>query len=113
MFGYMTDIDAVTIKSCFKIEAEADDLDGLLFKFLDELLFLFSAEPFLICRKLKITQLIREPDNHRIECLCYGEEFDLKVHEQGTEVKAITYGSMQINEKPEENYFDCFVIIDI
>lgn len=113
MFGYMTDIDSVTIKTCHKIEVVADDLDGLLFKYLDELLFLFSAEPFQICRKLKITKLIREPDNHQIECLCYGEEFDLKKHEQGTEVKAITYGSMQINEKPEEKHFDCFVIIDI
>lgn len=113
MFGYMTDINAVSIKSCYKIDVEADDLDGLLFKFLDELLFLFSAEPFQICRKLKITSLIQDPESHRIECLCYGEEFDLKVHEQGTEVKAITYGSMQINQKPEEKYFDCFVIIDI
>lgn len=113
MFGYMTNIDSVKIKSCFKIEVQADDLDGLLFKYLDELLFLFSAEPFLICRKLKITKLSREPDNHSIECLCYGEEFDLKLHEQGTEVKAITYGSMQINENPDKNYFDCFVIIDI
>lgn len=113
MFGYMTEIDAVTIKSCFKIEAEAEDLDGLLFKFLDELLFLFSAEPFQICRKLRITSLVQDPENHKIECLCYGEEFDLKVHEQGTEVKAITYGSMQINQKPEENYYECFVIIDI
>ena len=113
MFGYMTDIESVSIKSCYKIEVEATDLDALLFKFLDELLFLFSAEPFHISRKLKITTLSREPEQHRIECLCYGEEFDLKLHEQGTEVKAITYGSMQINEKPEENYFECFVIIDI
>lgn len=113
MFGYMTNLDQVSIKTSFKIEVEADDLSGLLFKYLDELLFLFSAEPFLICSKLKITSIVREPDNFRIECICYGEEFDLKKHEQGTEVKAITYGSMQINEKPETNYFDCFVIIDI
>lgn len=111
----MTDIEKVSMTSCYKIEVDATDMEGLLFKFLDELLFLFSAEPFQICRKLKITKLVKavSVEDCRIECLCYGEPFDLKIHEQGTEVKAITYGSMQINEKPSENYFDCFVIIDI
>lgn len=113
MFGYMTDIDKVSMTSCYKIEVEATDLEGLLFKYLDELLFLFSAEPFEICRKLTITSLVREPDDYRIECLCYGEPFDLKKHEQGTEVKAITYGSMQIVEKESDNFYECFVIIDI
>lgn len=113
MFGYMTDLEKVSIKACYKINVESDDLMGLLYRFLDELLFLFSAEPFLVCRRLKITSLIRESKNFSIECLCYGEEFDLKVHEQGTEVKAITYSAMQINETPEKGVFECFVIIDI
>eukprot|EP00959_Pyramimonas_sp_CCMP1952_P472038 9499403-Pyramimonas_sp.AAC.2 len=40
-----------------------------------------------------------------------GETFDRATHEQGTEVKAITYSAMQINEK--EDRTDVLVIVDI
>uniref|UniRef100_A0A1Q3FCL4 Putative archease n=1 Tax=Culex tarsalis TaxID=7177 RepID=A0A1Q3FCL4_CULTA len=112
MFGYMTDLDTVDIGRCFLIRTDpTDDLENLLFRFLDELLFLFSAEPYQICKKLEITTF--DTDNFYIECRCYGEEFDLKKHPQGTEVKAITYSAMQINQKPEHEQNEVFVIIDI
>jgi SHS2 domain-containing protein len=111
MFGYMTEIETVDIKEKHEIEYQADDLDGLLYHFLDELLFLFSAEPFLICKKLKITELNLE--TFSIKCSCYGEAFDLAKHPQGTEVKAITYSAMSIVQNPEEKKVDIFVIIDI
>ncbi|KRT86497.1 hypothetical protein AMK59_1051, partial [Oryctes borbonicus] len=102
MFGYMTELNTVEIKQSAEIEAEADDLDGLLFHFLDELLFLFSCEPFLICSKLRITEF-KTGEAYRIKCKCYGEEFQLGKHPQGTEVKAITYSAMQIINEPEQN----------
>lgn len=111
MFGYMTELPTVDISQCYEIEAKGDDLDNLLYKFLDELLFLFSVEPYLICKKLEITQF--DLENFEIKCLCYGEPFDLAKHPQGTEVKAITYSAMQIYQNKEENKVDIFVIIDI
>lgn len=111
MFGYMTDLDYVTVETCYEIGLKADDLESLLYRFLDELLFLFSAEPFLICKRLEITKFTKNP--FEIKCRCYGEPFDLSKHPQGTEVKAITYSAMQIVEKPAENHFEVFVIIDI
>ena len=50
MFGYMTDIctvDKVTVK---EVSAEGEDLVSLMFHFLDEWLFVFSADPFFIPR---------------------------------------------------------------
>ncbi|KAI8124621.1 archease-like protein [Lucilia cuprina] len=111
MFGYMTELDYVTVQSCYQIEAKGDDVDGLLFHFLDELLFLFSCEPFLICKRLEITKF--DLETFEIECRCYGEPFDLDKHPQGTEVKAITYSAMQIIQEPEKNNYELFVIIDI
>lgn len=111
MFGYMTELETVDIKEKHVIEAKSEDLDGLLYKFLDELLFLFSAEPFLICKKIVITEF--DLDTFTIKCLCYGEPFDLSKHPQGTEVKAITYSAMQIVQNPEKKTVDVFVIIDI
>lgn len=109
MFGYMTELDKVEILERHEIEANADDLDGLLYHFLDELLFLFSAEPYTICKKLRIDEF--DMESFRIKCSCFGEEFKLSKHPQGTEVKAITYSAMQIVQKPEK--CEIFVIIDI
>ncbi|XP_058117332.1 protein archease-like [Anopheles ziemanni] len=112
MFGYMTELSTVEIKKCYQIKTDpTDDVDNLLFRFLDELLFLFSAEPFLICKKLEITKF--DLEQFTIECNCYGEEFDLTKHPQGTEVKAITYSAMKIYSTPEHEKNEVFVIIDI
>lgn len=111
MFGYMTELDYVSVESCYELEAKGDDIEGLLFHFLDELLFLFSCEPFLVCKKLEITKF--DLDNFEITCRCYGEPFELGKHPQGTEVKAITYSAMQVVQDVERNHYEVFVIIDI
>ncbi|KAI5702490.1 hypothetical protein M8J75_000690 [Diaphorina citri] len=107
MYGYMTEIEYVEMKETQDIEAEGDDLLGLLFHFLDECLFLFSAEPFFIARKVQILEFDRE--NFKIKARGFGETFELGKHPQGTEVKAITYSNMQVHEDKNE----VFVIIDI
>lgn len=112
MFGYMTELPYVEIKQSAMIEASGHDLESLLFHFLDELLFLFSCEPYLICRKLNITEFMNEGE-YSLKCKCYGEEFLLGKHPQGTEVKAITYSAMQIINDLELQKAEVFVIIDI
>lgn len=109
----MTELHTVEIKNSSIIEAEGHDLESLLFKFLDELLFLFSCEPYLICSKVKILEFKSEGEDYKIKCKCFGEEFQIGKHPQGTEVKAITYSAMQIINEPERNKFEVFVIIDI
>lgn len=109
MFAYMTEIDKVDMLEMQEIEASGDDMESLLFHFLDEFLFLFSAEPYFIVKKVKILEFDKE--KFFIRAQGYGEEFDLSKHPQGSEVKAITYSNMQIFDKKTTN--DIFVIIDI
>lgn len=108
----MTELPSVEIKETAEIEATGDDLENLLFHFLDELLFLFSCEPNLICNKLEIIEFQTDLE-YKIKCKCYGEEFQIGKHPQGTEVKAITYSAMQIINEPNNNRYELFVIIDI
>lgn len=50
MFGYMTDLERVQMTQLHRIETEGHDMESLLFHFLDELLFMFSAEPFIVAK---------------------------------------------------------------
>lgn len=82
---------------------------NLVFKWLDEWLFLFSAEPFFIARKIVIEEF--DPEHGYIKATGYGEQFEIGKHPQGTEVKAITYSNMQVHKDKPTN--DIYVIIDI
>jgi len=111
MFGYMTDIETVDMSLQTHMEAEGDDMEGLLFHFLDEWLFIFSADDFFIPRKIVVTEFDKE--NFKIKSVGYGEAFDIQKHPQGTEVKAITYSAMQVYDDNEKDQHEVFVIIDI
>lgn len=50
MFAYMTDIGTVDNLRSEEITAEGHDLFSLLYSFLDEFLFIFSADPNFIAR---------------------------------------------------------------
>lgn len=113
MFGYMTEIDTVEMLTQETIEIQMDNEDDILnlvFKWLDEWLFVFSAEPFFIPRKIVIEEF--NVEKGYIKAVGYGEEFQaITKHPQGTEVKAITYSNMQVHTEKDTN--DIYVIIDI
>ncbi|XP_028406098.1 protein archease-like [Dendronephthya gigantea] len=109
MYGYMTELSTVDVERTETIQAEGDDILSLLFHFLDELLFLFCAEPFFIGKEIEITEFDKE--NFTIKATVQGETFDLDKHPQGTEVKAITYSNMQVFDDQEKH--EVYVIIDI
>jgi SHS2 domain-containing protein len=85
---------------------------------MDEFLFRFSTEDddepamsYFCAKEVKILSMTTEGDSFKIKVQGKGETFDLKKHEQGTEVKAITYSNMQIHRDKPTN--DIYVIVDI
>lgn len=50
MFGYMTELESVEIMQVHELEAEGHDLQSLIYNFLDELLYMFCAEPYLVAK---------------------------------------------------------------
>ncbi|KAL0281043.1 UNVERIFIED_CONTAM: hypothetical protein PYX00_002158 [Menopon gallinae] len=109
MFGYITELDTVEITEDEEIEAVGEDLLSLLFHFLDEFLYLFCAEPYLVAKKVKITEFNRQ--ELRIRAKGYGEPFQIGKHPQGADIKAITYSNMQVYDN--EGQHEVFVIVDI
>ncbi|XP_063847294.1 LOW QUALITY PROTEIN: uncharacterized protein LOC135092620 [Scylla paramamosain] len=110
-FGYMTEIDTVEMTRVQEVEAETNDLQGFLFHFFNE--FVFSCNLFFIARKVVITGGDSDGGDGvmKVCARLYGEEFQLAKHPQGTEVKAITYASMQVYDELDQH--EVFVIVDI
>ncbi|XP_039897226.1 protein archease isoform X2 [Simochromis diagramma] len=53
MFGYMTDTETVEPIDTVEVESEGEDMESLLFHFLDDWLYKFSADLFFIPRILQ------------------------------------------------------------
>ncbi|MEJ1282375.1 zinc finger and BTB domain containing 8 opposite strand [Cricetulus griseus] len=57
MFGYMTDTGTVEPLQTVEVETQGDDLQSLLFHFLDEWLYKFSADEYFIPREVKVLNI--------------------------------------------------------
>lgn len=114
MFGYMTALDSISINKTQSSEhgtdvtAQGHDMHSLLYSFLDEWLFNFHDSGF-VPKEVKISECCREV--WRIVSSGEGELLDIRRHPQGTEVKAITYSGMSVEEK--EGRCDVYVVVDI
>jgi SHS2 domain-containing protein len=92
MFNAMTPIEEIAEEEEFSVEAEGEDLESLLFNFMDELLYLNDVE-FLVPRKICVS--VDEKRLH-VKAWCVGDRFSRDTHETGIAVKAVTYHMMEI-----------------
>ncbi|KAM5323558.1 protein archease isoform 4-T4 [Glossophaga mutica] len=65
MFGYMTDTGTVEPLQTVEVETQGDDLQSLLFHFLDEWLYKFSADEFFIPRVGRRILIVQAPSGNR------------------------------------------------
>ena len=93
LFDQMLDVTKAKKTTRYSFSVEADDAESGLFLFLSELLYMFDAESSVMSSfKVKI-------NGTKVECEAFGETFDPKKHTPKTEIKAITYHMMDVNEK--------------
>ena len=93
MFDIITDNSTIDAVGQYDIELDATDLELLLVDWLSKLLFLNGAKNLVFGRfevSLEKTHLVAH---------VYGEEYSLKKHKMGTEIKAVTYHMLQVHEE--------------
>lgn len=125
MFNYMTPLKSMMETSLSASDKQniktrvftmsGNDMESLVYHWLDELLFQFSTE-FFVPLAIQITEF--DLETWAIKAVAIGDVFDTKVHACGTEIKAITYSAMQIyNENDErknpKGKTELYVIVDI
>ncbi len=102
LFELMADTKEVEEKEKFKIKAKGEDLQSLLYDFLEKFLILHDTNNIVFSRAV-----VRKIENNELEAEAWGEKFDSEKHEEGTHVKAITYHRMKIEDKK------LFYLVDI
>ena len=108
-FEVMIDVSQVGVSSAVTAEIDADDIEQLLYKWVDRLLYFFDAESFAVGR----TQVMVSRDLPRpsLTARIFGEPYDPKKHGQKVAVKAMTYSMMQISR--EGGVWEVYFVLDI
>ena len=98
MFQVMTETSKVEPKNEELIEIECKDLSSLLYSWLEELLVRHEIKNRLYS-KFDIERIKVKNESYKLKAKIYGEEFNFSKHPSKTEVKAVTFHMMEINQE--------------
>ena len=97
LYHTIVDLNQIDIKINFQREWKAEDLKGLLYDFLDDLIYLFDTEKLL----LSVIEAEITKEDERIYTLKIngrGEYYSSKKHEAKVHIKAVTFFGMEIRK---------------
>jgi len=96
----------VDARNCRKVTLKGNDLEHLLVRWLEEVLYLYDGEHFL-GGYFRITHL----ESEQLQAVVYGEPFDPNRHQPRMDVKAITYHQLQVRQGTEKSSVQVFLDI--
>src|SRR3989338_1111310 len=99
--------EAIKEKEERHIELEADELENLLYKFLDEVIFYKDAD-MLIFHSFDIKI---DETKSRLTAVFKGEEIDTNKHNMVVDVKAVSYHKFKLEKV--KNMWKAFVVLDV
>lgn len=92
----MTDqiVDASSVRQGEQVDisVEGADKEELVYNFLSEVLFIFDARGVVLNK----FEVVLKPG--RLECKAWGEVYDPERHSPKSEIKAVTYHELKVNE---------------
>lgn len=99
MFNAMTPLEGVEEREVRIVEVRGDDLGGLLYNFLDELIYVHETD-YLVFSGIDLSL---DEKLLWVRAECRGERFDTGRHESGMVIKAVTFYQMKI-ERGEKGW---------
>jgi SHS2 domain-containing protein len=94
MFSIIAGLDEVKDVESRRVEVSADDIEGLLFEWLNSLLYYFDVEG-LIFRRFDVLEF----DEKRLAADCFGEKYDPARHHVKLGVKSATYHMLEVDRE--------------
>jgi len=92
MFSVIVELNAVEERVSRKVEVDSDDVESLLFEWLNSLLYYVDVENLLFRR----FDIVEFREGH-LAAECYGEKFDPSRHQMKTGVKSATYHLLEVD----------------
>jgi len=112
LMDIQTDIERVSPEECFDIDIVGFDLQNLLKKWLEELIYYLDAKQIILCKfTVSIRREANDEETYRLVGKVCGEKFNPNKHTSKVEVKAISYHGMEIGIKNDTYYAK--VLVDI
>ena len=94
LYSIIAELDNVREVQSRKVTVIANDVDGLLFNWLNELIYIFDVEHLLLKRFD-----IKELTGNNLEADCRGEKYDESRHHLKSGVKSATYHMLEVDSK--------------
>jgi SHS2 domain-containing protein len=104
LFSLIVEPNKVKEKESRKVTVQAQDAEGLLFNWINELIYIFEVERLLF-KSFNITEFTGQS----LGATCWGEKYDPSRHQLKTGVKSATYHMLKVDG--EENRVQ--VIFDV
>ncbi len=93
MFSIIAELDDVKEVESRRVEVNADDIESLLFEWLNSLLYYFDVE-MLLFKRFDIIEF----GENQLVAECYGEKYDPSRHHLKTGVKSATYHMLEVDK---------------
>ncbi len=91
----VTQVDSLNLRLERKIRLHEDDMEALLVSWLQELLYLLDTEDLVFGRfQVKL-------QDFSMEATAWGEVFDPEIHPIKTEIKAVTYHQLEVEQNDQ------------
>ncbi len=97
MFSIIAKLGTVRETESRQLEVNDNDLEGLLFEWLNSLIYLFDVE-MLLFKRFDIIYL----DGCQLKAICHGEKNDPSRHHLKTGVKSATYHMLKVDRKKNQ-----------
>ena len=92
LFSLIVEPNKVKEMESRKVTVQAQDAEGLLFNWINELIYIFEVERLLF-KSFDITKFT----DHSLEATCRGEKYDPSRHQLKTGVKSATYHMLKVD----------------
>jgi len=94
LFSIIAELDAVRETESRRVEITEDDMEALLFEWLNRLIYFFDVE-MLLFRRFDVVEF----KESRLLAICHGEKYDPSRHHLKTGVKSATYHMLEVDRE--------------
>jgi len=94
LFAIIADLGRVKEKESRQIELQEEDVETLLFEWLNRLLYVFDVE-MLLLKRFDMEHF----DGSSLKATCYGEKYDPARHRLKRGVKSATYHMLKVDRE--------------